>query len=70
MKQWIEVFKNNNIAGKHLLELTNEELISDLHIHSLGHRKDVLSEIGKKKKKGMNEIIVCFVFVGKSEITK
>ena len=40
---------DNDINGKHLLELTKEDLLKDLKISSLGHRKDILREIEKLK---------------------
>jgi hypothetical protein len=50
MSQFVEVFASNNIAGKHLLELNNDDLAKDLGVTSLGNRKDLLTEIGKLRR--------------------
>jgi hypothetical protein len=45
LNQFATIFRSNSIAGKHLLTLTNHELMKDLAVTSLGHRKDILSQI-------------------------
>lgn len=61
--QWLEIigfqqykqeFKNNDIRGKHLLQITHLELTNDLKISSLGHRLDILKEISLMRDKCQN----------------
>jgi hypothetical protein len=42
-------FKENDITGKHLLELTKADLQHDLNIASLGHRMDIIKMIDQLK---------------------
>ena len=52
LSEYSDAFSREAIDGEVLLELTGEELQSDLHIHKLGHRKRLEKEIHKLKLRG------------------
>ncbi|XP_076332510.1 WD repeat, SAM and U-box domain-containing protein 1-like isoform X2 [Tachypleus tridentatus] len=45
LKEYVEIFKNNNIDGQELLHLTHESLQIFLKIESFGHRQKILRAI-------------------------
>lgn len=59
VKQWLkhiglevyaEVFESNDIVGKNLLEIQEDELKNELGMTSVGHRKNLLHSVGYLRK--------------------
>jgi hypothetical protein len=49
LTQYADLFVKNNITGKRLFMLTGDDLLQ-IGILSVGHRRELLDEIGKLKK--------------------